>query len=190
MDEMLGVGFAPESAANRRETYRRDPAMQGNHAPQAPHSQASLKENVDKTKTNNESIIDGLKKENDSLKKSLKEYSDSFVVLRKQINEVQIFNAKLAYVNKLFSNGGLTMDEKSKIAEQFDKVVSIEDAKKLYTKLINESNTISKQDNVEDKIKSVKTTSVLTNETQASKSNTLYESYEIKRMKELAGIKK
>ena len=40
---------------------------------------------------------------------------------------MQTFNAKLAYANKLFINGGLTNDEKIKIAEEFDKIETIEE---------------------------------------------------------------
>jgi hypothetical protein len=38
----------------------------------------------------------------------------------KQFNEMQTFNAKLAYANKLFMEGGFSDKEKLKIAEAFD----------------------------------------------------------------------
>ncbi len=126
-----------------------------------------------------------LLKENESLKESLKEYKESFKVLRKQINEVQTFNAKLAYVNKLFSKGGLTNDEKVQIAESFDNVETIEEAKNLYNKTINESTTLSegKTEQLKSKLKS-KNPAVVSTKTEA-----LYESTEVSRMKQLAGIR-
>ncbi len=126
-----------------------------------------------------------LTKENESLKESLREYKESFKVLRKQINEVQTFNAKLAYVNKLFSKGGLTNDEKVQIAESFDNVETIEEAKSLYNKIINENTTLSegKTEQLKSKLKSKNPAVVST------KTETLYESTEVSRMKQLAGIR-
>ena len=150
----------------------------GQHAPRI--KTESLNEN--KIKAHYESKVDELKQENESLKETLKEYKESFIVLRKQINEVQIFNAKLAYANKLFTNGGLTNNEKIKIAEEFDKVETIEEAKKLYNKLISEVNISGKT--AAEKIKSVKPAAIINNQV----SQTLYESDEMRRMKKLAGI--
>jgi hypothetical protein len=151
----------------------------------APHSQIAVNENKN-NKAQNGSKNDELLKENESLKQTIKEYKESFVVLRKQINEVQIFNAKLAYANKLFTNGGLTNDEKIKIAEDFDKVQTIEEAKKLYNTFLNEMK-ISKSPKTTsiDKLKSSSPAVV-----SSSNSQTLFESDEMRRMKRLAGIGK
>lgn len=190
MDEVLGVSFSTENKAGRRGHIK---AQKGHHNPQAPMSQNALKEGIDKIKAQYGSKFDELSKENESLKKekqglsaTLKEYKESFIVLRKQINEVQIFNAKLAYANKLFTNGGLTNDEKIKIAEEFDKVESIEDAKKLYNNFLNEmKDSKSTKTTSIDKLKSASPAVMISSNTQ-----TLYESDEIRRMKRLAGISK
>ena len=141
---------------------------------------------IKKIKAQYVSKFDGLNQENESLKQTIKEYKDSFIVLRKQINEVQIFNAKLAYANKLFTNGGLTNGEKMKIAEEFDSVETIEEAKKLYNNFLNEMkiSKTSKTPSVE-KLKSVNPAVI-----NPSNSKTLFESDEMKRMKRLAGIGK
>lgn len=160
----------------------------GKHAPHSDHA-TSLKENKQKeTKAHNESAVDELKQENESLKKTIKEYKESFVVLRKQINEVQVFNAKLAFANKLFTKGGLTNDEKIRIAEEFDKVGTVEEAKKLYNRLVNEVSEVKTQKTSPvDKLKTVKPN--MTNvQSQPNQSQTLYESDEMKRMKRLAGL--
>jgi hypothetical protein len=151
-----------------------------NKKPETPHKEVryGLNESV---KAQYESKIDELKKENESLKVALKEYKDSFVVLRKQINEVQTFNAKLAYANKVFTKGGLTNEEKSIISEKFDLCKSAEEAKALYNKLIKENTFDVKQKNV-DKIKLPIAAS------EKSEKGALYESEEVKRMKLLAGI--
>jgi|ERR1035437_414494 hypothetical protein len=178
VDEMLGASFS----AQKRTERRQHPATQkGTHAPEAPLSQVALKENKN-IKTQNESKFDGLKKENESLKKSLKEYKESFITLRKQINEVQVFNSKLAYANKLFTNGGLSNDEKVRIAEEFDKVNSAEGAKKLYNKFLNEMKTPSTKSTIASKLSSANPAVIST--------KVLNESSETSRMKELAGITK
>lgn len=150
----------------------------------APHSDVAKGLNESEVKAQYESQVDELKKENASLMETIKEYKESFIVLRKQINEVQIFNAKLAYANKLFTSGGLTNDEKIKIAEEFDKAETIEEAKKLYNKLISEVSSKGSK-TVADKIKSVKPAIVASN---SNSSQTLFESEEFKRMRKLAGI--
>lgn len=145
-----------------------------------------INESIKKLKAQHGSKVDELNQENESLKQTIKEYKDSFIVLRKQINEVQIFNAKLAYANKLFTNGGLTNDEKMKIAEEFDSVETIEEAKKLYNNFLNEMK-VSKSAKIPsiEKLKSVGPAVI-----KSSNSKTLFESDEMRRMKRLAGIVK
>ncbi len=136
-----------------------------------------------------ESKIDELKKENKRLNESTKEmkgiiqnYKSSFVDLRKQFDEMQVFNAKLAYANKIFANGGLSTNEKARIAEQFDSAKTIKDAEKLYQKIIKENKAPSL--NEKTVLKSSAT------HTAKPKNETIYESEEMKRRKRLAGITK
>ncbi len=153
--------------------------------------------NESKIKAQYESKLDELIKENTSLKgviknykSNLKEFENGFVQLKSQLNEMQIFNGKLAYANKLLAKGGLTNDEKITIAEEFDKCTSVEDAKKLYNKLITESKFSSKE-TIADKIKiaTPKTANAQTVISE-SKQDTAFESDERKRMRQLAGITK
>lgn len=196
LDEMLGVSFSAQNRAGRKE-----PAATRTHNPQAPMSQKALKESIDNIKAQYGSKVDELQQENESLKQTkkesskeieslkqtLKEYKESFIVIRKQINEVQIFNAKLAYANKLFTNGGLTNDEKIKIAEDFDKVETIEEAKKLYNTFLNEmENSKSPKNTTVDKLRSANPAVAIS----SSNAQTLFESDEMRRMKRLAGISK
>ena len=168
LDETRGLGSGVQRA------FGNDKNKDGHHAP------------LNEDKTQYEAKLAELNKENASLKESLKEYKESFKVLRKQINEVQTFNAKLAYVNKLFSKGGLTNDEKVQIAENFDSVNTIEEAKTLYNKFINESKNLSESKTEQLKSKLKSNNPVVVNST---KSEALYESKEVSRMRQLAGIK-
>jgi len=143
---------------------------------------------VNENKVHNESKADELTKENKRLNESLKEmksvikdYQSSFKDLRKQFDEMQTFNAKLAYANKIFANGGLSTENKARIAEQFDKTQTVDEAKNLYDNIIKE-NKISVNENVK-KIKAPTTNNV-------KSKNTFYESKDMTRRKVLAGIQK
>jgi hypothetical protein len=174
LEEIIGLGHGVQRA------FGHDRDRNANRH-RAPVSNLHINENI----AHQEAKLAELTKENESLKESLREYKESFKVLRKQINEVQTFNAKLAYVNKLFSKGGLTNDEKVQIAESFDNVETIEEAKSLYNKIINENTTLSegKTEQLKSKLKS-KNPAVVSTKTEA-----LYESTEVSRMKQLAGIR-
>lgn len=173
IDEMHGVGH------NMRHS---------NKAGKLPRDVQYRKEiNENKNKTQKEAKNAELEQENESLRESLKEYKESFKILRKQINEVQTFNAKLAYVNKLFSKGGLTNNEKIQIAEDFDRAGTAEEAKRIYNKIISENKEFkdSKSDKLRNKLKSAKPAAI----TPSTQTETLYENKEVSRMKLLAGIK-
>ena len=86
----------------------------------------------------------------------------------------------------MFSKGGLTNDEKVQIAENFDSVNTIEEAKTLYNKFINESKNLSESKTEQLKSKLKSNNPVVVNST---KSEALYESKEVSRMRQLAGIK-
>jgi len=185
MEEMRGLGNAVKrSAANRQEFEK----SKFQHAPIA------MNEDVKKIKVQYESIIDELTKENSSLteaveeyKQNIQEFSNSFVQLQKQINEMHVFNGKLAYANKLLSKGGLTNGEKIKIAEAFDKAESVEEAKKLYTQFLNE---MKSDTGIAHQVKDLKTAKpTVAQSTKTPQSEVIFESAERKRMRELAGIK-
>ena len=165
MEEGMGISLTNRQGQNLK--------------PETPHKKVrtGLNESI---KAQYESKIDELKKENESLKTALKEYKESFVAVRKQISEVQTFNAKLAYANKVFTKGGLTNEEKTRISEQFDVCKTAEEAKALYNKLIKEG--VSSVKTSVDKIKLPKAAAT------SNSKGTLYESEETKRMKKLAGI--
>ena len=126
----------------------------------------------------------GLQSELKSLKLERKEFEEAFIQLREQFDEMQTFNGKLALVNKLLMNGGLSFDQKLNVCEQFDGAETIEEAEKIYKSIIKENNI--KVNDASNKIKA--------STTHTAKANTeakpLYESEEARRMKQLAGMSK
>ena len=55
--------------------------------------------------------------------------------LRSKLNEINLLNAKLLFVNKLFKKGDLSESKKMKIVETFDRVKTVREAKLVYTTL-------------------------------------------------------
>ena len=124
----------------------------------------------------------GLQSELKSLKIERKEFEEAFIQLREQFDEMQTFNGKLALVNKLLMNGGLSFDQKLNVCEQFDGADTIEEAEKIYKSIIKENNI--KVNDASNKIKASTTHTAKA----TSEAKPLYESAEAKRMKELAGM--
>ncbi len=55
--------------------------------------------------------------------------------LRGKLNEVNLLNAKLLFVNKLFKKGDLSESKKIKVIETFDRVRTVREAKLVYATL-------------------------------------------------------
>lgn len=184
VEEVRALGFSTKGVGNRNLKLNAMKDANGHHAPVT-----SIKESI-KNKAQQESRVDELIKENSSLKSTVKvlqskekEFEDAFVDLRTQFNEMQLFNGKLALVNKVLMNGGLTTDEKIKICEQFDSVGTYEEASKLFKNIIKENN-IKVVGDGKEKLKGASTNTIQPKST----SEPLYESKEARRAKILAGM--
>lgn len=72
------------------------------------------------------------------MKKMEEELNEAYSVvkfLRGKLSEVNLLNAKLLFVNKLFRKGELTESQKVKIIETFDRAKNVREAKLIYTTL-------------------------------------------------------
>ena len=65
----------------------------------------------------------------------LNEYRNAIETLREQLSELNLFNAKLLYVNKLMQNRGLSDKQLRTVVEALDAASTIREAKLLYTSL-------------------------------------------------------
>lgn len=185
VEETRSLGFTSKRTGDKALKMGTMEKEKGHHAPVT-----SLKES-NKNKAHNESKVDELIKENSSLKsavkglqKERKEFEEAFVELRTQFNEMQLFNGKLALVNKVLMNGGLTTEEKIKICEQFDRAQTYEEANKLFKNIIKENNIKVGSLNDTVKLKGASTNTIKPKST----SEPLYESTEARRAKILAGL--
>jgi hypothetical protein len=71
----------------------------------------------------------------DESKKKTKELEEAINVikaLRGQLNEVNLLNAKLIYVNKIFKASNLNESQKVKVVNSFDKAKTLNEAKNIY----------------------------------------------------------
>lgn len=68
-------------------------------------------------------------------KKELKEAVQTIKALQRELNEVNLLNAKLLYVNKLFKGAALNESQKLSVITAFDRAETVREAKKIYETL-------------------------------------------------------
>lgn len=105
----------------------------------------SLNEEEEEEEEEKEEKMDEAKKMKMKMKKMEEEINEAYSAvkfLRTKLSEVNLLNAKLLYVNKLFRNN-LTETQKVKIIETFDRAKTVREAKLVYATL-SESITAAK----------------------------------------------
>jgi hypothetical protein len=70
-----------------------------------------------------------------AMKKELEMAKETIAELRESINEINLLNAKLLYMNKIFKAKSLTESEKVKVVKAFDRNASIKEVKNTYATL-------------------------------------------------------
>jgi hypothetical protein len=68
-------------------------------------------------------------------KEEMEEALSTIKFLRKELNEVNLLNAKLLYVNKIFKAKNLSEAQKLKVIAHFDKATNVKEAKMVYESL-------------------------------------------------------
>jgi hypothetical protein len=71
-------------------------------------------------------------KEMDEVKAELNEAVNVINTLKSELNEVNLLNAKLLYVNKLFRSKTLTESQKVKVINAFDRAESVKEVKNIF----------------------------------------------------------
>jgi hypothetical protein len=120
------------------------------------------------------------------MEEELNEAYSAVKFLRAKLSEVNLLNAKLLYVNKLFRNGSLTEAQKVKIVETFDRAKTVRETKLIYSTLA-ESITVAnkKATNLKKKVMEGFASA------PSKKTNIITEgNTQITRFQELAGLKK
>jgi hypothetical protein len=76
-----------------------------------------------------------LRRQNRSQSEKLNKYRGAVSSLREQLEDLNLFNAKLLYVNKLLQNKGLNESQKKSVIKALDEAQSLTEAKSLYKSL-------------------------------------------------------
>jgi len=72
---------------------------------------------------------------NEAMKKDLEEAMATINMLKKDLNEINLLNAKLLYTNKIFRNKSLTESQKVKVLTAFDKATTKKEVELVYETL-------------------------------------------------------
>lgn len=87
----------------------------------------------------------------EEVKKELNEAIKTIKALKAELNEVNLFNAKMLYVNKIFKAKNLNESQKTKVINAFDRVTSVKEVENTYktlTESLNESKKSSLKESV------------------------------------------
>jgi hypothetical protein len=119
------------------------------------------------------------------MKKDLDEAYKTIESMRKDINEVNLLNAKLLYTNKIFKAKNLTESQKVKVLNAFDKATTVKETKLVYETLTEGLKEKSKSP-VNESLKTSLASKVTTTSTAKQPIVEVTEAF--KRMQRIAGI--
>ncbi len=127
------------------------------------------------------------KKKADEAEKELKEAMSTIQTLRGQLQEVNLLNAKLLYVNKVFKSNNLSEGQKVNVIAAFDKAETVRDVKLVFETV--SKNVVTKKPTSIKEHTSFASKATGNAETTAPKEIISEVSDQVKRMQFLAGIK-
>ena len=93
------------------------------------------KKRGDKKDTAEEEGVEDYKKKLKEMKAELDEAYNALSTIKTELQEVNLFNAKLLYTNKIFKAKNLTESQKVKVLAAFDKAASVKEAKLVFETL-------------------------------------------------------
>ena len=126
--------------------------------------------------------------ENRKLKGDTKQYKNALQGMKQQLSEMNLFNAKLLYANKLMQNRDLTMKQQRHIVESLDEAGTLNEAKLLFESL---SKSLSRPAKSSGSINESTTRRTLGSASRAVRSaQPMNEGVALDRWATLAGIKK
>jgi len=106
--------------------------------------------------------------------------------LKNQLNEVNILNSKLLYVNKIFKSNNLSESQKVNIIAAFDKAETVKEVKLVFETVSDNIVDVKKENVSEAKVKGM--ASKATGTTASKPQGEIVLSEAAQRMQKLAGI--
>lgn len=123
MEDEEGMESEEEVEINERKKY-------GGNKGDVPASKRG-----DKKDTAEEEGVEDYKKKLKEMKAELDEAYNALSTIKTELQEVNLFNAKLLYTNKIFKAKNLTESQKVKVLAAFDKAASVKEAKLVFETL-------------------------------------------------------
>ena len=123
------------------------------------------------------------KVEKEDEKKEMKEAINVINTLRRELNEVNLLNAKLLYVNKIFKSKNLSESQKLNVIASFDKATTPKEAKMVFESLSNTLTASTKRSPIKESLGFASKAAGMAPKKQIVESNDV-----ITRMQKLANI--
>ena len=127
--------------------------------------------------------VEAAVKENRQLRRENRRYEKALTFLKKRIDEVNLFNARLAAASDLMRKISLTKDEKERVIEHFDKARTVGEVKRTF-RALGEGYRASNRGVKKQRVGRPNVQSVLTEEQKNQNPNQQV----FDRMRELAGL--
>ena len=125
------------------------------------------------------------RRQNRSLNEKLNKYRGAVQSLREQLEDLNLFNAKLLYVNKLLQNKTLSESQKKSVIKALDEARSLTETKSLYKSLVETFARGTTKDSLQESRKYASSSRTTTSSASRSR-----QSGELDRWQTLAGLKK
>ena len=88
----------------------------------------------------------------DSAKKELNEAIKTIKALKNELNEINLFNAKLMYVNKIFKARNLSESQKTKVVSAFDRATSVKEVENTFKTLSESISAAPKKSSLKESV--------------------------------------
>ena len=82
----------------------------------------------------------------------LKEAVKTIKALKGELNEINLFNAKLMYVNKIFKAKNLSESQKTRVISAFDRATSVKEVENTYTTLLESITVETKKSSLKESV--------------------------------------
>ena len=107
---------------------------------------------VEEKKVEEKKDVEEAKKEVEEAKKEVEEAVKVIKALKNELNEVNLLNAKLLYVNKIFKSKSLTESQKVKVINAFDRAESVKEVKNTYETLKESFNGAAQKSTIKESV--------------------------------------
>ena len=88
----------------------------------------------------------------EEMKKDLNEAVRTIKALKTELNEMNLFNAKMLYVNKIFKAKNLNESQKTKVINAFDRATSVKEVENTYKTLLESVSVETKKSSLKESV--------------------------------------